>query len=110
MKLDFSNIEVKQLKNFFGGEGTVEAQMLIDETHKIMRCVLKPGVSIGMHKHENADEVLYVLQGTATELFDDTEEVLTAGDCHYCPSGHAHSTINNGQEDLVFFAVVTLYK
>ena len=38
--------------------------------------------------------------------FDSMEETVTAGQCHYCPKGHAHSLINDGPEDLTFFAVV----
>ena len=26
--------------------------------------------------------------------------------CHYCPKGHSHGLFNDGDEDLVFFAVV----
>ncbi len=33
-------------------------------------------------------------------------ETVTAGGCHYCPKGHSHSLVNNGTEDVVFFAVV----
>lgn len=33
-------------------------------------------------------------------------ETVKAGGCHYCPKGHSHSMINNGNEDIVFFAVV----
>ena len=38
--------------------------------------------------------------------YDDGEEPLKPGDCHYCPKGHAHSLINNSDGDLEFFAVV----
>lgn len=33
-------------------------------------------------------------------------ETVTAGGCHYCPKGHSHSLVNNGSEDVVFFAVI----
>ena len=39
-------------------------------------------------------------------LIDDTEEILRPGVCHYCPQGHSHSFINEGDQDLVFYAVV----
>ena len=38
-------------------------------------------------------------------IIDETER-LAAGDCHYCPKGGFHTLINDGDEDLVFFAVV----
>ena len=43
---------------------------------------------------------------TADFLYDDGREEAVAGNCHYCPKNHSHSMINNGTEDLVFFAVV----
>ena len=39
-------------------------------------------------------------------LYDDGCEPLSAGSCHYCPRGHAHSLMNCGSEDLIFFAIV----
>ena len=33
-------------------------------------------------------------------------ETVSAGGCHYCPKGHTHSMINNGEEDVIFFAVI----
>jgi mannose-6-phosphate isomerase-like protein (cupin superfamily) len=33
-------------------------------------------------------------------------EYVEAGQCHFCPKGHSHSLINEGPEDLVFYATV----
>ena len=59
-----------------------------------------------MHTHKTNSEVIYVLSGTGKMLMDDTVEILSAGDCHYCPQGHSHSFINESEEDLVFLGVV----
>ena len=38
---------------------------------------------------------------------DDGEELLSPGQCHYCPKGHSHSLINaSPTETLVYLAVV----
>lgn len=50
--------------------------------------------------------MIYILQGKGKALYDDREEELYTGVCHYCPKGHSHSIINNSDEDLIFFAVV----
>lgn len=110
MKLDFNNIELKILKNFNGGEKEVQANMYIDDTNKIFRGKLIPGASIGMHTHEVNEEVIYILQGNAKFLYDDTVEYVKAGECHYCPKGHSHSFINETDEDIIFFAVVPMVK
>ena len=39
-------------------------------------------------------------------LYDGEYIPLKAGDCHYCPKGHAHSLMNDSGEYLEFFAVV----
>ena len=51
-------------------------------------------------------EMIFILEGEGKVLFDDTEEAVKPGMVHYCPEGHSHSLINNGSEDLVFYAVV----
>ena len=77
-----------------------------DELGKIMRGRLIPGASIGLHTHETNSEIIYVLEGQGKVLYDGEYETLSAGSCHYCPKGHAHSLINDSAADLVFFAVV----
>ena len=77
-----------------------------DELGKIMKGRLIPGASIGLHTHETNSEIIYVLEGQGKVLYDGAYETLSAGSCHYCPKGHAHSLINDSTADLVFFAVV----
>ena len=57
-------------------------------------------------RHEGNCEMIYVLEGSGKMLYDGGEERLSAGDFHYCPEGHEHSFINDGDSDLVFIAVV----
>ena len=106
MKILFNEMNDTVLEHFNGGEGQFVAKMFNDGKCKILRGLLKSGCSIGMHTHKSNSEAIYVLSGTGTMLFDDTREALNAGDCHYCPQGHSHSFINEGDEDLIFFAVV----
>ena len=106
MKVEFSQLEETVIPNFMRGEGSVRAKMRVDGNGKIMRGVLEPGSSIGLHTHETSSEIIYILSGTGKALCDGVYEDLSAGKCHYCPKGHTHSLINDGGEDLVFFAVV----
>ena len=64
------------------------------------------GASIGMHTHHGNCEIIFVLEGSGKMLYDGGEERLNAGDCHYCPENHTHSFVNDGDCDLVFYAVV----
>ncbi len=106
MKIDFNAMQETVMPEFKGGKGSLRAKMHVDELGKIMYGSLEPDSSIGLHTHETSSEIIYILSGSGKVLYDDTEEQLGAGDCHYCPKGHAHSLINDGEKELVFFAVI----
>lgn len=106
MLLDFKNIEEKVFPQFKGGEKETIFRMYTDENNKILLGKLVPGASIGLHKHETSSEAILVLQGEGKVLFNGEYEKVEAGLCHYCPKGQEHSLINDGKEDLIFFAVV----
>ena len=107
MIIDFPNMEDGVLKNFKGGEKEMPTRPFVDDAHRIMFNTLPPGASIGFHKHENTDEVMYFLSGEGKVLMSDTDERVFPGAAHYCPEGASHSLVNDGDVPLVFFAVVT---
>ena len=106
MLIEFDKMETTVIPYMRGGEKEVSAQMYADSLGKIMRGTLIPGASIGLHTHETSSEIIYILSGTGKVLYDGEYTPLKAGDCHYCPKGHAHSLMNGGEENLEFFAVV----
>ena len=106
MKIDFSKIEEKVIPNFKGGEGQYIMRQFADEKCKIMYGKLEPGSSIGLHRHEGNCEVMYILSGLATFVYEGQEETVKPGEVHYNPMGKEHTLMNNGKEDLTFLAVV----
>ena len=106
MKIEFNAMEDTVLKNFNGGEGQLVTKMFNDGKCKIMRGLLAPGCTVGMHAHSPNCEVVFMTAGNAKMLYDDTVEYLAPGDCFYCPQGHSHSFINESDTDVVFYAVV----
>ena len=107
MKIDFPNIEESVMPHFKGGDGDTVSRIFFDGLNKIMQGRLEVGCSIGYHKHESNSEIILVTSGMARCLYDDGEETLVAGECHYCPRGHAHSLINASTvEPLLYFAIV----
>ena len=106
MLIDFSSMERSTLPSFLGGKGELRAKMVSDEKNRILHGILPPGSSIGCHTHETSSEIIYILSGSGRVKYDDTEEPLKLGDCHYCPKGHSHSLINDSDGLLEFFAVV----
>ena len=107
MIIDFEKIELSVMPHFKGGEGETRSHIFFDGTNKIMRGMLKPGCTIGYHCHETSSEMIFIISGEAKCLYDDGEELLKPGQCHYCPKGHSHSLINaSATEDLCYYAVV----
>ena len=106
MIIDFDQIDETVLKSFQGGEKEVAAHMFNDGLNKMMFCRLVPGSSIGEHTHSANSEIVYALSGAATIIIDGATEKLVAGQCHYCPKGHTHTIINDGDADLVTLNVV----
>lgn len=110
MLIEFEKIEEKALPNFKGGEKEFNAKMFVDENNRIIKGRLKPGATIGMHVHDMGSEIIFITSGNGKVLYDDTEERLSAGSCHYCPMGHSHSLINDSNADLEFYCVVPNHK
>ncbi len=106
MMIEMENAERQVFKNFKGGEGEMIGTMFFDGTNRILRGKLTPGSSIGYHKHEGNCEIIYIISGKAKYLMDEGVEYGVPGQVHYCPEGHSHSMINEGPEDLEFYAVV----
>lgn len=106
MKICLSQIAETPMPQFKGGEKTTYSRFVDDCVNRIMVNRLEPGASIGLHTHTGNSEVMYILSGTGKAICDGQEERLAPGDCHYCPQGHSHTLINDGTEDLIFFAVV----
>ena len=106
MIIKFDEIEEKELKAFQGGMYALNAKIHTDGQNKILRGRLIPGASVGAHRHETSSEIIFLLQGQAKSICDGVEELLFAGDCHYCPKGSEHCLINVGKEEVLFYAVV----
>lgn len=107
MIINFNDIPEAELKNFNGGEKSMMARRFLDEGRvKILRGRLEPGASIGQHVHDTSSEIMYFLEGKGKVLYQGEWKEIREGLCHYCPKGESHSVVNDGSEDLIFFAVV----
>jgi len=106
MLINFQDMEEDVIPHMRGGEKEFAVKSFADGKCKIMRGRLIPGASIGLHTHETNCEVIYVLSGEGKVLFDGQLHPVSAGSCSYCPKGGSHSLINDGGEDLIFFAVI----
>jgi len=106
MKIDFNNMAEKPMENFKSGEGVMMAKMHCADKDKIMCNRLVPGASIGLHRHEDSSEVIFITSGHGVAVCDGVEEQLAPGQCTFCPKGSEHTLRNVGDADLCFYAFV----
>lgn len=104
--IKFEDLKEVSIPEFNGGKGITKANMFMDKNIKIMKSILEQNYSIGNHAHTASCEVVYILSGTAKCILDGKEEVVKAGECHYCPKGSTHSIINEDEELLVMIDIV----
>ncbi len=68
---------------------------------------LKPGDTIGMHKHETNEDAYVILSGEGTFVDTDGKEFkVKAGDTTIARKGQAHALKNTGKVPLVFLDIV----
>ena len=106
MIIDFKDIAEVRINGFKGGQGELDTRNFADEKVKIMKSILKPGASSGLHTHEGNCEGMYILKGELTYHYDGKTEVAHAGQVHYCPMNHNHYFENLTTEDAEYLAIV----
>lgn len=72
-------------------------QVLFTGKHlQLVVMCLQPGEEIGSEVHEHVDQFFRIEQGSATFIFNETEEHLVgAGDAVVVPAGTFHNVINS---------------
>jgi quercetin dioxygenase-like cupin family protein len=71
------------------------------------RVVLEPGASIGEHPHPNHDELYLVVEGNGTGILDGGQFPITAGDMYLLKAGQSHGMVNDSDQALAFFMLMT---
>lgn len=67
---------------------------------------LAPGFTHDLHRHPNAGELVYVLEGEGLHLSEDKEPVRQRkGDLTYIPAGEWHGLANATEEPLVVIGI-----
>ena len=106
MIIDYSKEEYQEMPNFKGGLNSIFGKMCFDGSVRILRAFIPVGSSIGYHQHEENAEIMYILSGSGTLTEDGVSHRVSSGQSTYCAKGHFHGLVNDGEEDLHFFAVV----
>jgi mannose-6-phosphate isomerase-like protein (cupin superfamily) len=98
-----------------GGQGKVTFQHLFAKeeikakTRLCARLLLPPGASIGMHRHDNEDELFVIVKGEGVIDDGQARTPVSAGDAILTGSGAAHALENAGTDTLEVLAIIMLY-
>jgi mannose-6-phosphate isomerase-like protein (cupin superfamily) len=107
---------VEQLANMRGGKGTIHVEHLLEkddfaQTGRLFSVsTIKPGCSIGEHKHEDDFEIYCINSGKGRFTDNGQATTVEAGDVCLTRDGESHSIENTGTEDLVVTAVIIYSK
>lgn len=99
-------VEIKQMR---GGEGSVfiERSTILPLNCKMYaRITILPNSSIGMHVHEDDEEVVYILDGSGLAFIDDEFRPVIKDEAHIVKKGRRHSIVNNSNNDLIILAII----
>ncbi len=80
------------------------------KTLKSCRILLGPGEDIGEHVTEDREEILVILKGTATLVYNGKEVELAGGESFFVNSGIRHNVKNLKQDPLEYVYVVAAIK
>jgi oxalate decarboxylase/phosphoglucose isomerase-like protein (cupin superfamily) len=70
--------------------------------------IVNPGKGHARHNHPNAEEIIYVISGEATQMVDDGEPFpIREGDAVHIPKGAWHSTYNTTWRPLRLIVTYT---
>lgn len=106
------NCDVTVNEAMRGGPGSVvmteiaKKSEMYSKVRMFSKVLLKPGCGIGYHLHHDESEIIFMIRGTAVYNDDGKESAVTAGDVMIAASGHGHSIVNKGIEDVEFIALI----
>ena len=113
MKIDFKDIEKTRVDHLRGGEGFVYMQKvnpLLDYMKGYNLITIPPHNSIGVHTHEEDEEMIFCYKGEGTLVIDGVNNPFKEGMVSVCKRGRNHSVVNTSDSDLVVLAVINCAK
>lgn len=104
--------EFQKVEHASGGAGYILKEALIkgeqlgDSCSMFSEVTIKPGCELGYHEHHGETETYYLLKGKGIYNENGTKREISAGDVTFCPDGEGHGLVNDGEEDIVFIALI----
>ncbi|GAC1311367.1 MAG: cupin domain-containing protein [Mucilaginibacter sp.] len=79
--------------------------LLRTDTLSVIEERMPPGTAEQLHFHEHAQQVFYILSGTANFEVEGQVKTVAAGQSIHIPKGTKHRIQNNGEADLHFLVI-----
>ena len=111
MLLKASERKFVTVEHLRGGDGSIEkfdCGVVPMPPHAAMfaELHLKPGCSIGTHRHEGDYEIFFCMEGELTLNDNGTERLMHAGDFAICYDGEEHGIANHTDKPVALFAAI----
>lgn len=109
------SMEVEVREQMKGGKGAIAVTHLVRQIQLKGKCrffghmEIKPGCSIGLHRHVNEEEIYYILKGQGMVEDNGIKQEVNAGDVIVTGGGAEHSIENTGGETMEVLGVILLY-
>jgi len=110
---DYSTETRRQMR---GGTGEITIEHLWrpeQELHAgfrlFARLTIPPGASIGFHRHDQEEEIFYIIQGCARTDDNGQDVILHPGETILTGGGAGHAIACAGDQPLILLAVIARY-
>lgn len=109
------SMEVEVREKMKDGKGAVKVIHLLRQIQMRGKCrffgrmVIEPGCSIGLHRHDNEEEIYYILKGRGLAEDNGIKQEVKEGDIILTGGGATHSIENTSNEPLEVMGVILLY-
>ncbi|MEM2900778.1 MAG: cupin domain-containing protein [Thermoplasmata archaeon] len=96
--------EIEKTKEF-KKESMVKKVLISTDKQVVSQMNFDVGTELPMHKHPNADEIFYVIEGKAEVTIGDETKEVNAGNIAYGPAGIFHGIVNKTKGRVIVIAV-----
>ena len=102
------NVQETVAENSHGGTGKYAVRTLLEEEFDsslayVRELILGPHASIGVHVHQDDEEIYYIASGRGVMIVDEEKRQVKPGDVVLTKSGSSHGLLNESDEDLKIF-------
>ena len=87
-------------------EPLLVAEQMYGKCRLFAKVSILPGHELAPHEHHGEGEAYYILSGKGIYDDDGKKMPAAAGDCFFCEDGHSHGITCEGDEPVVFIALI----